>query len=414
MTGSIKSGRTAGGSRFEATRPPEGVALPVALTLLAQAAVSSSVVAIPILMAVATGELNVPASHVGIFMAMIYLGSTVVAPVSGHFIDRFGPIRVSQICIGLCALGLAGISISAIPLMLLGAFILGTGHGPVTPASSHLLARTTPAAIMSLVFSIKQTGVPIGGALAGAIVPSLVLFFGWKISALWVAGSITLLAFFLSPYRRRLDTALSAGSRLSWRSLAEPLKMNWRHPDLRRIAIASFFYSAMQLCLVSFLVTYLIETIEMTLIRAGLLLSAAQAGGFVGRILWGVFADRFVKPCIMLGILGIAMTAGALAAASFTPQWPFPAILGACVLFGSAAIGWNGVYLAEIARIAKPGLAGVATGGSVFFNFLGILLGLPVFSMMVETTGSYAISFTMVAVTTLICGMVLLRSARSS
>ena len=146
-------------------------------------------------MAVATGELNVPAGHVGIFMAMIYLGSTVVAPVSGHFIDRFGPIRVSQICIGLCALGLAGISISAIPLMLLGAFIMGTGHGPVTPASSHLLARTTPAAIMSLVFSIKQTGVPIGGALAGAIVPSLVLFFGWKISALWVAGSITLLAF---------------------------------------------------------------------------------------------------------------------------------------------------------------------------------------------------------------------------
>lgn len=412
MTGSKISGQTAGGSRFEATRPPQGVVLPVALTLLVQAAVSGSVVAIPILMPVAAVELNVPASRVGIFMSMIYLGSTLVAPLSGHVIDRFGPIRVSQICIGLCALGLAAVSVSAIPLMIAGAFIMGTGHAPVTPASSHVLARTTPPSIMSLVFSIKQTGVPIGGALAGAIVPSLVLFFGWKISALWVAGSITLLAFFLLPYRRRFDTALCAGSRLSWRSLAEPLKMNWRHPDLRRIAIASFFFSAMQLCLVAFLVTYLIGDIRMTLVQAGFVLSAAQAGGFVGRVLWGVVADRWVKPCVLLGALGIAMTAGAMAAAAFTPQWPYPAILAACVLFGSAAIGWNGVYLAEIARIAKPGLAGVATGGSVFFNFLGILLGLPVFSMMVENTGSYAFSFTIVAVTTLVCGMVLLRSGR--
>jgi predicted MFS family arabinose efflux permease len=413
MTESKKSEPPTSASPGRAAGKPGGFVLPVALTLMVQAAVSGSVVAIPILMPVATGELNLPASYVGIFMSMIYLGSTVVAPVSGYFIDRFGPIRVSQICIGLCALGLAAVSVPAIPLMMVGAFFMGTGHGPVTPASSHLLARTTPPSIISLVFSIKQTGVPIGGALAGAIVPSLVVFFGWKLSAVWVAGAIGVLAVFLFLHRKRFDTALSGGTRLSWRDLVEPLKMNWRHPGLRRVAVASFFYSAMQLCLVSFLVTYLIGNIGMTLVQAGFLLSAAQVGGFVGRILWGVCADRCVKPCIMLGILGVAMTAGALAAAAFTPEWPYAAILAACVLFGSAAIGWNGVYLAEVARIARPGLAGVATGGSIFFNFLGILLGLPAFSLMVEWTGSYAFSFSVVAATTLICGGVLLRSARS-
>jgi hypothetical protein len=64
----------------------------------------------------------------------------------------------------------------------------------------------------------------------------------------------------------------------------------------------------------------------------------------------------------MLGILGIAMTAGALSAALFSPQWPYPAILIVCALFGAVAIGWNGVYLAEVARVAKPELAAVATG----------------------------------------------------
>jgi len=154
------------------TFPSAGVVLPVVLTLLVQAVVSMSVVAIPVFMPVATRELNVPASYVGIFMSVIYLGSTMVAPVSGYFIDRFGPIGVSQICLVLCALGLVALSTPAIPLMIIGAFIMGIGHGPVTPASSHLLIRTTPFSMMSFVFSIKQTGVPLGGALAGAVFPT--------------------------------------------------------------------------------------------------------------------------------------------------------------------------------------------------------------------------------------------------
>ena len=100
------------------TAPPAGVVLPVALTLLVQALVSMSVVTVPVFMPVAAGELNVPASHVGLFMSMIYVGSTMVAPVSGYFIDRFGPIGVSQICLVLCALGLVVETTGSYPLGL--------------------------------------------------------------------------------------------------------------------------------------------------------------------------------------------------------------------------------------------------------------------------------------------------------
>ena len=169
-------------------RPVSGVVLPVVLMLCVQALVSMSAVAIPVLMPVAAGDLQVPASTVGIFMSMIYLSATLFAPVSGNLVDRIGPIGVSQICLGFCALGLALISIPHVSMMLLGTLIMGIGYGPVTPASSHLLVRTTPASMMSVVFSIKQTGVPVGGALAGAIVPPLVILCGWKVSALWVGA----------------------------------------------------------------------------------------------------------------------------------------------------------------------------------------------------------------------------------
>lgn len=383
------------------------------LTLLVQAATSMSTVAIPVLMPVAAGELKVPASYVGIFMSLIYLGATVFAPVSGYFINRFGPICVSQICLMLCALGLGAVSIPALAMMVIGTLIMGIGYGPVTPASSHVLVRTTPVSMMSMVFSIKQTGVPLGGALAGAIVPHLVVFCGWKMSAVWVAALNLILVLFLNPYRKRFDTERSHRSRLSWKNVIEPVKMTLLHPDLRRLGITSFFFSIMQLCLVSFLVTYLIEHIEMTLIQAGGLLSVAQVSGVIGRIVWGAFADRYVSPRIMLGVLGIAMTGGAIAAALFSPHWPYPAILSTCALFGATAVGWNGVYLAEVARVAKPELTGMATGGTLFFTFLGILLGLPAFSMVVEITGSYPLGFVFVALTTCLCGIALLFSRRS-
>ena len=393
--------------------PTSRVILPIVLTLLVQALVSMSVVAIPVFMPVAAGELNVPLSYVGIFMSVIYLGATVVAPVSGYFIDRFGPICVSQICLVLCALGLGAISIPAIPMMIIGALIMGIGYGPVTPASSHLLVRTTPSSMMSVVFSIKQTGVPIGGAMAGAIVPHLVMLWGWKMSALVVGALSLILCIFLHPYRKQFDTERSTVARLSWKNAIESVKMTLVHQELRHIVIASFFFSTMQLCLVSFIVTYLMEDAKMTLIQAGILLSTAQAGGIIGRIVWGALADRCVRPRLMLGILGIAMTAGALSSAAFSRQWPFVAVLIVCAFFGAAAIGWNGVYLAEVARVAKPELTGMATGGSLFFTFAGILIGLPAFSLIVEKSGSYPLGFGIIAVATFVCGIVLLFSHNS-
>jgi predicted MFS family arabinose efflux permease len=292
-------------------------------------------------------------------------------------------------------------------MAMLGSLALGVGLGPVTPASSHILVRTTPAAMLSMVFSIKQTGVPLGGALAGAIVPLLVVACGWRTAALLAGASSLVLAALLLPFRGRYDRERSRPPRLTWQGALAPMKMAMAHPELRRIAMASFVYSIMQLSLTSYLVTYLIQSLRLSLIDAGLLLAAAQVSGVVGRILWGALTDRYGNPQRMLGYLGLGMTGGGLLAAGFSPAWPFAAILGVCVVFGAAALGWNGVFLAEVARIATPAHAGVATGGCLFFTFLGILVGLPVFALIVELTGSYAVGFASVATITFACATAL-------
>ena len=62
--------------------------------------------------------------------------------------------------------------------MVVSAFLVGLGYGLVNPASSHILTRIATPRTISLLFSLKQTDVPIGVAIAGAVVPVLALALG--------------------------------------------------------------------------------------------------------------------------------------------------------------------------------------------------------------------------------------------
>jgi len=129
---------------------------------------------------------------IGVFVGLVYAGAMLASLASGGFIERFGAIRVSQIGVVLCAAGTALIAVApagAEALLVVAALTIGLGYGPITPASSHVLIRTSPPGKLALTFSIKQTGVPAGAALAGAALPSLALVLGWRHALLIAAAS---------------------------------------------------------------------------------------------------------------------------------------------------------------------------------------------------------------------------------
>jgi nitrate/nitrite transporter NarK len=167
--------------------------------------------------------------------------------------------------------------------------------------------------------------------------------------------------------------------------------------NLRRLALASFAFSATQLCFSTFLVTYLTEQVGRDLVGAGAVLAVAQSAGIVARILWGWLADRLVPPALLLALLGLAMAGATVGVGLFDPAWPSFAIMAVAVVHGATGIGWNGVYLSEVARLAPAGAAGAATGGALAVTFLGIVTGPPLFSIIVATTGSYRLAFVVIA-----------------
>lgn len=384
------------------------------VTTAIQAMVSMALLTLPAMAPAVARALAVPSTLVGAYVALCYFAAMLSSLVGGTLVRRLGAIRVSQLGLGLCAVGLALCALPWLPAVALGALCIGAGYGPITPASSHLLALTTPAHRMSLVFSIKQTGVPAGGMLAGALVPGLSLWLGWQGTLLAVAGVCALCAALAQPLRAALDADRQPAQPLALQALFKPIGMVLGQPSLRALAACSFLFSAVQVSTTAYMVTYLNESLGMTLLAAGAALSVSQLAGVVGRIAWGAVADRGLGPRNTLMLLAALMMAGSVLTALLQPQWPTLLIWAIVALLGASAIGWNGVYLATVARQAPPGQAGVATGGTLLFTFMGVVCGSPAFGALAGASGSYRIAFAALALpAALALGLLVWRAAQA-
>ena len=191
-----------------------------------------------------------------------------------------------------------------------------------------------------------------GSMLAGAVVPPLALLGNWQLSLVLVAVVCLLCAWVSQSLRAELDSDRQSDSAIRWGNLIEPIRLVLAHRALLIMAFCSFLFSMVQLSLTTYLVTFLHDDLTYGLVAAGLALSVTQLGGMGGRVVWGFVADRWLGARRMLVLLASMMALGALASAFLTIDTPQAVVIVILVGFGSSAIGWNGVYLAEVARRA--------------------------------------------------------------
>ncbi len=385
-----------------------GIAFPLAVTFAIQTVVALAVYCAPVMAPVAAPAMGMSPSAIGYFIAITYFGSMLGTATAGGSVARLGPIRVSQIGLALSCTGLACSATGILPLAVLGAFFVGLGYGPTTPASSVILVKAAPPSMVAFTFSIKQTGVPAGAAIAGVLVPALIPLVGWQGAALVIAALCLALAFAIAPGRRLYDQDRNPRAPISLRSVAAPIRMVLRDRRLREIAVSGFIFGGVQITLVTYLVTFMTEAFAMTLVLAGLVLSVSQVASVLGRVGWGVAADRLLTRRAMLGLLGVGMGLSCIITLLAAPEWPRWLLFLFAAAFGATAVGWNGVWVAEVARLAPEGKVSEATGGSLFFTFLGVVITPPVFNAVLGMTGSYAPAYAIFGVPALAIGLRLL------
>jgi len=378
--------------------------------LLQQALSTMSGLTIPVLAPPIAAETGLSPSLVGLYTAFLYGGSMISSLAGGGFLLRFGALRVSQACLVVVAIGLLINAPGLTLLFVIGAVITGLGGGPSTPASSQILARYANPAQAPLIFSIKQTGVPVGGVIAGALLPVYVSLFGWRGAIVCAALMALTLALLLQPLRAEFDSDRQPLRSLKLTDIRATMTAVLSDKRVRDLAMGLFAFTGLQLAFASFFVSFLSLGLGWTLTDAGIAYSVAMGAGIVGRLIWGWVGTKYVPPLLLLAMLGFVMGLAHMAIGLVTPEWQTMAVWGVAFAYGLTGIGYQGVLLAEIARVAPPGMAGVITGGAVFFAYAGMILLPAAFGLILALLDSYRLAFLILGVIPIVVGAKLLHS----
>ena len=345
----------------------------------------------------AAAALGIDASLIGLQVVVVYLGGMITSLFAGGLVARLGAWRVSQVSLGLFALAHLIISSGALPLMALGSFIIGFGYGLINPPAAHLMSKVVTPKNRNLVFSIRFTGVPLGGIAASTFAPAIALSLDWQSSMYVTIGVAVAMVLIMEFFRKRWDSDRSRAAPL-FRSPLADIKAAWKLPAIRWLCFTGLFLAAIQLSLNAFAVTFLVEETGYTLVAAGLALTAVQVAGVIGRIAWGVLADRIRSGFTALIINALLTALSALATVFVAPEWPVGIVYLLFFIFGFTAMGWNGVFASAVVEHSPQGKAGNMTGAALFFTFSGVIVGPAVFTLGYQLVGTYSGSFMVTAI----------------
>jgi MFS family permease len=316
-------------------------------------------------------------SHAGIgaIASAVYGTASATSVVGGRLTDRTGPGPV--LVLSMLALGL-GVAIAAVApgavVFFAGVLVCGLGYGLVNPPT-NVLANPRSARRRGLAMSVKQSGIPLGGIVAGASLPPVAAVAGWRWAMAAPVAVCALLAF------ASVTTGGRGGAKATLHRDEQP-------PDvvLRRFPghAFGFLMAGVQVTIFTFLTVYLTEDRHLSAGRAGSMLALLMVGGLVGRLVWGWVSDR--RPGDRVRVLqAISLLSGA--ALVLVPALGTAMLAGAALVVGCCAVGWNGVYIATVSESAPPETIGVTTGVALLLVNLGAVVLPPAFGALVGVAG---------------------------
>lgn len=361
---------------------------------------------------------GMPPELFGAVAGAMGLGSVWLYMANRAFTTALGPVRATIVASFIAAVGAALVLSAQFPFILLGGLLIGFAYASTTPSGSQILADHTPRAYRSTLFSIRQAGVPLGGAIAGLVGSWMVSRYGWQLTLVcFVVGVAVLL-----PWLKLTDAKFNgAAEKPAFRlarlvapeNLVAPFRIVRAVPELSRISLACVGFAMVQGTVNTYLVTYANTRLGLPLTLAGALFATMQGASVAGRLVLGFVADWLGSPRPVLRVLAVMSAASALLLANIDPDWTRPQMFAAIVFVGLSIATWNGLYLAQIATLV-PDAVGDATASATFFVFGTYMIVPPVMTVVITLFG-YPAAFSIAAVGAASAGLILGRGkARAS
>jgi ACS family hexuronate transporter-like MFS transporter len=337
--------------------------------------------------------------QVAFLVPSIYLSGLLFSLPGGRLADRLGVRPAFLGGLAVAAIGLLAAALApGFPAFLLCLFVAGSGWSVVNPALGKAIMDVFPVRERGIAMGIKQMGLTLGGVISALALPAIAAALDWRHAvgacAAIVAAPVALgwrpLAVIGGGARGASPAADAPGGGSAW----------WwaRRPALVVFFAAGFALGMVQGAVLSYLPLFTIQALGFDKIGAGLLVAASQGGGAVSRLVLGAASDRWATG---RRSLWLAFT-GATGAAIFLlyAVWPATSPVAAGLLAfatGVGAYGWVGIFFVISAEVGGSSQAGLLSGVAFASIVLGLLVGPPVFGLLLEASDSYALAWAVFA-----------------
>jgi sugar phosphate permease len=284
-------------------------------------------------------------------VAAEWIGLTVALLPWGFAVDRFGERWTLAAGLGACAACLAAAAFApdfATLVVLLA--LSGVAGASVQSGSGRAVTGWFGREERGLALGVRQTAVPVGGAIAALTMPAFgsprggFLFLAALVLAGAVVGALVL--------RSGAEHALEAAD----------VESSLRDRRLWLASGASALYVVTQVALMSFVVLFLHDARGFSPAAAGAVLAASQvvaAGLRIGLGRWSDLLSSRVRPLRMVGIATAATVALVAASAGADARLLVPALVAATGL----SMAWNGLAFTIAAE-----LGGRRSGAAIGFQ----------------------------------------------
>ncbi|PEP54633.1 MFS transporter [Bacillus pseudomycoides] len=335
--------------------------------------------------------------QIGLLVSVVNIGPIFSMLLFGNLMDRHGErwiVGGGSILLGASMLfAYPATNYTYVVAILL---FVGIWYGTAQPGGSKAIVKWFPPQRRGLAMGIRQTGIPIGGALASTTLPFFFYEYGLPsvilVQALVaISGGLLFILFY-----REEHSSIQKTEAVSFFTKLKKIQRNY---SLYPIFLIGISMMSLQMVLVSHLMSYLTNEVHTNLHHAGTLLSIVLIGGMFGRILLAWASDKIFKGNRIIPLqITIVITVLLLFCTSYVMTYMiFGLLVILCFFFGFFAIGWFSLFIVFVSERSDPQFIGLTVSFALTLNQFAIVLAPTLFGIFVDYFHSYTVPFSILA-----------------
>lgn len=332
----------------------------LALGTTAQAVATSLLFGLPFLLPYLRRTEGLTLAQGGALVAAPSLGMVVTLIAWGAFADRYGERLAIALGLGLTGvLGLASAAVSGLGSRAVLFALLGAAGASVNSASGRLVMGWFGAHQRGLAMGIRQTGQPLGVALAGALLPPLAGYGGLPLAL--AVPAMTCLVITAAVVFFAADPPHEAG--LPHEKAADHTRPRspYRALILWRVHAASSLLVVPQFATLAFSAEYLVSERSWDATTAGQLLAVVAIGGAAGRMASGRWSDVAGSRLAPMRVIAL-MSFVSMLLLAVTASTGASLVVVALAVASIVSVSDNGLGFTATAELAGRAWSGRALG----------------------------------------------------